>query len=905
MAGDIQRSNLLLEIVDSTNILDPDFQQQLDYMKEQIRREIQKELKIKEGAENLRKVTTDRKSLSHIENILKTSNRKLEQLHWELQELNGRIVVIDRDKNEADDAVLPDPVCWEQYTISQNSRISTLKKQLNIEMKVKQGAENMIMTFSNAVSKDRKLLAMAQQMLQDSRTKIELIRMQIVKLSQTMGENEDSSEIVGGTFGSLEFRIEELRHHLQIESAVQEGAKNVIKLLGSSKVQDRKALSEAQSQLRESSQKIDLLYLSLENRLRELPVNHPKKTLITKTLEVPDSSSVGPQGISVGYLFQSFSSMLKPAALTGTLEILLRGCQDLLEDVPGRSHINAVHQSASSPADRTSLKICKGKSIYGGRSTPNRYLKADDPITSKEVSTVLKLDNKVVGQTNWHHIKNKAWDQSFNINLNKSRELEIALYWRDWREMCAVKFLRLEDFLDNKRHIMHLPLEPQGTLFVEVTFSNPVIEWHANLQRQKRIFLKLKGNDFLRASQMNINIATWSRLMKNILPLCSSMTSLSPPITDTVHEALKQSLSPSLLGRINMASPQFSSSVPTTQLVLEDDCPPKPPRLYLWKELEDEALSSSVSQGTKRQNLEDVTDQYCGSSATPYQPRKTVRKQLVQLEDFHLISTLGKGYFGKVLLAEYKRTKNLYAIKALKKGDIIEREEVDRFYSACVILGLQFLHEKMIIYRDLKLDNILMDAMGYVKIADFGLCKQGIGYGDRTSTFCGTPEFLAPEVLTDISYGRAVDWWGLGVLIFEMLVGESPFPGDDEEEVFDSIVNDEVRYPRFLSTESISLIRKLLKKNPERRLGAGESDAAEVKKQAFFKEIDWDALLVRKLKPLFIPTLKSLTDVSNFDKEFTLQNPILTPCHEHRSLTAEEQAKFKGFDYMCELFHEV
>ena len=114
------------------------------------------------------------------------------------------------------------------------------------------------------------------------------------------------------------------------------------------------------------------------------------------------------------------------------------------------------------------------------------------------------------------------------------------------------------------------------------------------------------------------------------------------------------------------------------------------------------------------------------------------------------------------------------------------------------------------IYRDLKLDNLLLDTEGYVKIADFGLCKEGMGYGDRTGTFCGTPEFLAPEVLTETSYTRAVDWWGLGVLIFEMLVGESPFPGDDEEEVFDSIVNDEVRYPRFLSLEAIAIMRRVI-----------------------------------------------------------------------------------------------
>jgi protein kinase N len=179
----------------------------------------------------------------------------------------------------------------------------------------------------------------------------------------------------------------------------------------------------------------------------------------------------------------------------------------------------------------------------------------------------------------------------------------------------------------------------------------------------------------------------------------------------------------------------------------------------------------------------------------------------------------------------------------------------------------------------------LLDTEGYVKIADFGLCKEGMGFGDRTGTFCGTPEFLAPEVLTEPTYTRAVDWWGLGVLIFEMLVGESPFPGDDEEEVFDSIVNDEVRYPRFLSLEAIAIMRRvsllshykkcflsflfsfvfhfffhllqLLRKNPERRLGASERDAEDVKKQAFFRHVHWEDLLARRLKPPFVPTIVS------------------------------------------------
>ncbi|XP_034479104.1 serine/threonine-protein kinase N isoform X10 [Drosophila innubila] len=332
---------------------------------------------------------------------------------------------------------------------------------------------------------------------------------------------------------------------------------------------------------------------------------------------------------------------------------------------------------------------------------------------------------------------------------------------------------------------------------------------------------------------------------------------------------------------------------------------------------------------------------------------------MLSMDNFRLLSVLGRGHFGKVILSQLRSNNQYYAIKALKKGDIIARDEVESllsekrifevanamrhpflvnlyscfqteqhvcfvmeyaaggdlmmhihtdvflepravFYAACVVLGLQYLHENKIIYRDLKLDNLLLDTDGYVKIADFGLCKEGMGFGDRTGTFCGTPEFLAPEVLTETSYTRAVDWWGLGVLIFEMLVGESPFPGDDEEEVFDSIVNDEVRYPRFLSLEAIAVMRRLLRKNPERRLGSSERDAEDVKKQAFFRSIVWDDLLLRKVKPPFVPTINHLEDVSNFDEEFTSEKAQLTPPKEPRHLSDDEQLLFQDFSYTAE-----
>uniref|UniRef100_A0A663N5A7 protein kinase C n=1 Tax=Athene cunicularia TaxID=194338 RepID=A0A663N5A7_ATHCN len=731
---------------------------------------------------------------------------------------------------------------------------------------------------------ERKLLATAQQMLQDSKTKIEIIRMHIVKVSQSAGGMEDTVDPL---------RIEELRHHLRIEAAVAEGAKNVLKILGGSRVQDRKFLAEAQSRLQESSQKIDLLRLSLEHQLSELSPDHPKRALIKQ--ELVNTSSLGAQHGSI-----QPTSVIKPTALTGTLEVRLMGCQDLLENVPGRSRMTSSSPICGSPSDLRSLSRTRvGLGIHG-----------------HEVLAVLKVDNKVVGQTNWGPVNNQAWDQSFVIELDRSRELEIAIYWRDWRELCAVKFLRLDDFLDNERHGMCLSLEPQGMLFAEVMFCNPVIERKPRLQRQKRIFPKQKGKEFLRAPQMNISVAAWGRLMMSFLPPCSSMSTLSPPLHDPIHT-------------------DFSPVPPQSHVDSVSKL-----KLLLLTQIHTPLLSVYASFG------------YCLSNSL-----FVCRKRTVQLEDFHCIAMLGRGHFGKVLLAQYKATGKLYAIKALKKKDIIRRDEIDslncekrifevvnssdhpflvnmfacfqtphhacfvmeytpggdlmmrihedvfpeymaQFYTACVVLGLQFLHEKKIVYRDLKLDNLLLDAEGFVKIADFGLCKEGIGFGDRTNTFCGTPEFLAPEVLTDISYTRAVDWWGLGVLIYEMLVGESPFPGDDEEEVFDSIVNDEVRYPRFLSSEALSIIRKLLQKCPERRLGAGENDAEEIKIQPYFKEIDWDALFARTLKPPFVPTLRDPTDISNFDEEFTSQKPILTPPEEVALLTRKEQTVFKDFDFV-------
>ncbi|XP_055247317.1 ribosomal protein S6 kinase alpha-2 isoform X2 [Gorilla gorilla gorilla] len=322
---------------------------------------------------------------------------------------------------------------------------------------------------------------------------------------------------------------------------------------------------------------------------------------------------------------------------------------------------------------------------------------------------------------------------------------------------------------------------------------------------------------------------------------------------------------------------------------------------------------------------------------------------------FELLKVLGQGSYGKVFLVRKVKGSDagqLYAMKVLKKatlkvrdrvrskmerdilaevnhpfivklhyafqtegklylildflrgGDLFTRlskevmftEEDVKFYLAELALALDHLHSLGIIYRDLKPENILLDEEGHIKITDFGLSKEAIDHDKRAYSFCGTIEYMAPEVVNRRGHTQSADWWSFGVLMFEMLTGSLPFQGKDRKETMALILKAKLGMPQFLSGEAQSLLRALFKRNPCNRLGAGIDGVEEIKRHPFFVTIDWNALYRKEIKPPFKPAVGRPEDTFHFDPEFTARTPTDSPGVPP---SANAHHLFRGFSFVA------
>ena len=337
---------------------------------------------------------------------------------------------------------------------------------------------------------------------------------------------------------------------------------------------------------------------------------------------------------------------------------------------------------------------------------------------------------------------------------------------------------------------------------------------------------------------------------------------------------------------------------------------------------------------------------------TIFSTHKTVKN--VGVDDFKIIKVIGRGSYGKVCLVEFKQTKELFAMKSLKKNVLLDEDQVEstlleknilqsldypflvgmvfcfqteervyfvlpfiqggelfqhlrkykyfpeknvKFYAAIIGLSLDYLHKKGIVYRDIKPENILIERDGYLKLIDFGMAKI-LKDDEKTNSFCGTPEYLAPEIITGEGHNRMADWWSYGTLVYEMLFGLPPFFNENVETMYELITNKELRFPKKfnVSDDAKDLLRKLLIKKQNERFGIN-GGFEEIKKHPFFKDIDFKALEEKKIDAPFKPVLESNIDVTNFDDEFTSEDLVSSEITEkNMDLIKKNQDKFDEFD---------
>ena len=321
--------------------------------------------------------------------------------------------------------------------------------------------------------------------------------------------------------------------------------------------------------------------------------------------------------------------------------------------------------------------------------------------------------------------------------------------------------------------------------------------------------------------------------------------------------------------------------------------------------------------------------------------------------DFTILKLLGRGSFGHVVLARLKRNNKLYAMKILEKSSLklkhqeihtqSERDlmvkihcpfiisiksafqdekylyivsdfmqggdlyfhmhnahefdfELTQFFAAELVIALEYLHKNNMVYRDLKPENILIDSRGHIKLTDFGLSKMLKSEKDKAFSICGTFSYLAPEIFSNKGYDKSVDWWALGCLMYEMMVGKLPFPIKRGAKVDLSIYKNKLQFPRYIDNDSIDIITKLLTVDPKKRLGSGKDGVVKIKNHPFFDDVDWDDVVNKNFIPPFQPELSDELDLRYFDTQFTSE-----PIENLESARSREASyEYKNFTYITE-----
>ncbi|XP_038934903.1 ribosomal protein S6 kinase alpha-2 isoform X1 [Rattus norvegicus] len=300
-----------------------------------------------------------------------------------------------------------------------------------------------------------------------------------------------------------------------------------------------------------------------------------------------------------------------------------------------------------------------------------------------------------------------------------------------------------------------------------------------------------------------------------------------------------------------------------------------------------------------------------GSDAGQLYAMKVLKKATLKVRDRvrskmerDILAEVNHPFIVKLHYAFQTEGKLYLILDFLRGGDLFTRlskevmftEEDVKFYLAELALALDHLHGLGIIYRDLKPENILLDEEGHIKITDFGLSKEAIDHDKRAYSFCGTIEYMAPEVVNRRGHTQSADWWSFGVLMFEMLTGSLPFQGKDRKETMALILKAKLGMPQFLSAEAQSLLRALFKRNPCNRLGAGVDGVEEIKRHPFFVTIDWNKLYRKEIKPPFKPAVGRPEDTFHFDPEFTARTPTDSPGVPP---SANAHHLFRGFSFVA------